>query len=391
MVALNLLVALAGTSGSTVDAATPWRPAQAPLTTPWTAHVTAHNAWPEHPRPMMVRNEQSWQSLNGLWEIDYEASPDALDKPAPRATLPHQILVPFPLESALGGLRVQAPNYTTIYRRVFPSILPQCGMGSMRLLHFEKVDWNTTVWVNGTKVCSHTGGYDPFSCPLPTATTGGDAVAPVEIAVGVVDYTEKNPNHWQPEGKQVRSAFTEPSGMMYTGSSGIWDSVWAECVSAVGFVASTNFQSQLHNGVSSPDPSRSSSVAVEVLLGGADAGNATICLEIFDGDAPFRCQHQTCCLTSHQRKASPYVGILSVDMPSDAKLWSPDAPFLYNATVTLFSGGTMDPRDGTYLGGGAIVDAVHTYFGHRTVSTGMVDGVPRVLLNGKPCVLAVLK
>lgn len=228
MEALKLWAIVGGTSTTiaAVGAATPWRPAQAPLTTPWTAQVTAENAWPEHPRPMMTRDEQSWQSLNGIWEIDYEASPDALDQPAPRTTLPHQILVPFPLESALGGLRVQAPNYTTIYRRVFPSILPQCGTGSRRLLHFEKVDWNTTVWVNGAKVCSHTGGYDPFTCPLPSASTSDEEAAgapPVEIVVGVVDYTEKNPNHWQPEGKQVRSAFTQPSGMMYTGSSGIWD------------------------------------------------------------------------------------------------------------------------------------------------------------------------
>jgi hypothetical protein len=182
MLALPLLLAVAiadrvaaAAAAAPAPAPAPWQPAQAPLTTPWTAQVTADNAWPEHPRPMMTRDEQSWQSLNGLWEIDYEATPDALDRPAPRATLPHQILVPFPLESALGGLRVQAPNYTTIYRRVFPSVLPQCGAGSRRLLHFEKVDWNTTVWVNGEKVCNHTGGYDPFTCPLPATASPTDA------------------------------------------------------------------------------------------------------------------------------------------------------------------------------------------------------------------------
>ena len=31
-------------------------------------------------------------------------------------------------------------------------------------------------------------------------------------------------------------------------------------------------------------------------------------------------------------------------------------------------------RAGAYLGGGTVVDVVHTYFGHRTISTGMVDG-----------------
>eukprot|EP01046_Picozoa_sp_COSAG06_P088526 COSAG06_NODE_34939_length_467_cov_0.671196_1_plen_84_part_10 len=84
MLALPLLLAIAiGDRAAAAAAAAPppppWQPAQAPLTTPWTAQVTADNVWPEHPRPMMTRDEQSWQSLNGLWEIDYEATPDALD------------------------------------------------------------------------------------------------------------------------------------------------------------------------------------------------------------------------------------------------------------------------------------------------------------------------
>lgn len=331
----------------------PWRPAEAPLTTPWTASVVAERARPEHPRPMMTRADGAWQSLNGLWEIDYLATPDALDGPAPRDALPHQILVPFPLESALGGLRVQAPNFTTIYRRVFPSILPQCGAGMQRLLHFEKVDWNTTVWVNGARVCGHTGGYDPFTCLLPA--TSSDAA--VEIAVGVVDYTEKNPRHWQPEGKQVRSAFTQPSGMMYTGSSGIWDTVWAECVHGDAFVASTNIQSQLNNSASS--------VHVEVELGGSQASKVTVCLSVFDGAKPLTPPAGTC------RPASSSSVIIATHMPADAKLWSPDHPFLYNATITL-------------LVEGKAVDTVHTYFGHRTISTGLVDGRWRVFLNNKP-------
>ena len=111
---------------------------------------------------------------------------------------------------------------TKNHRRVFPgggedgAVLPACT--GQRLLHFEKVDWNSTVWVNGERVCSHVGGYDHFTCPMP-AFSGPAAARPLsqqlELVVGVVDYTELNPHHWQPEGKQVRSAFTQPSGMMY--------------------------------------------------------------------------------------------------------------------------------------------------------------------------------
>ena len=172
------LDATTATAQPPTQPAQPWQPAAAPLTTPWTADVTADHARPEHPRPMLTRNASAWESLNGLWEIDYEATPDALDKPPPRSTLPHQILVPFPLESSLGGLRVQAPNFTTVYRRVFSAgILPSCGVGMQRLLHFEKVDWNTTVWIDGKHACNHTGGYDPFTCLLPPVTAGDDAAA----------------------------------------------------------------------------------------------------------------------------------------------------------------------------------------------------------------------
>ena len=78
-----------------------------------------------------------------------------------------------------------------------------------------------------------------------------------------------------------------------------------------------------------------------------------------------------------------YSAVLSMDMPADAKLWSPDSPFLYTADITVLTGGRIS-SDGKYLGGGTVIDTVHTYFGHRTISTGMVDGVPRVLLNEKP-------
>lgn len=47
------------------------------------------------------------------------------------------------------------------------------------------------------------------------------------------------------------------------------------------------------------------------------------------------------------------------------ELWSPDSPKLYNVTVTLGE------------------DEVSSYTGFRTISTGVVDGVQRPLLNGE--------
>jgi len=63
-------------------------------------------------------------------------------------TLPEEILVPFPVESPLSGIRKLPPSFTMWYRRMLPAA-HECGNDRSTLLHFEAVDWNTTVFVNG--------------------------------------------------------------------------------------------------------------------------------------------------------------------------------------------------------------------------------------------------
>jgi hypothetical protein len=43
-----------------------WKPAAAPLMTPWAKDVSPKKVWSEYPRPQMVRPH--WVNLNGLWE-----------------------------------------------------------------------------------------------------------------------------------------------------------------------------------------------------------------------------------------------------------------------------------------------------------------------------------
>jgi beta-galactosidase/beta-glucuronidase len=57
---------------------------------------------------------------------------------------------------------------------------------------------------------------------------------------------------------------------------------------------------------------------------------------------------------------------------ADMKLWSPDHPFLYDLTVTLYKNGKK-------------TDEVKSYFGMRKVSMGKDDkGITRLFLNDKP-------
>ncbi len=188
-----------------------WKPAPAPLMTPWAKDVTPDNVWPEYPRPQMVRSQ--WQNLNGLW--DYAICPKEQEKPS---AWDGKILVPFCVESALSGVgKAVQPTERLWYRRTFEK--PKVAADQRVLLHFGAVDWETTVWVNGQEVGRHTGGYDPFTFDITSALRDGEN----EIVLAVWDPTDTG---WQPRGKQVLN----PKGIWYTAVTGIWQTVWLEVV-----------------------------------------------------------------------------------------------------------------------------------------------------------------
>ena len=96
------------------------------------------------------------------------------------------------------------------------------GDGKRVLLHFGAVDWEATVWLNGKELGQHRGGYDGFTFDITDALTP-DATQQLVVAVW-------NPidTGTQPRGKQV----SHPGGIMYTPSTGIWQTVWLEPVPA---------------------------------------------------------------------------------------------------------------------------------------------------------------
>ena len=153
-----LSLALLGCLAAT---ATPLAAAQeSRLMTRWGAELDPAQVHPEHPRPQLRRPD--WLSLNGEWQ--YAIQP-ALE-PQPESWQ-GQILVPFPVESALSGVqrRVQ-PEQVLWYRRSFE--VPQEWNGRALLLHFGAVDWQATVSVAGRPVGRHRGG----SAPFPLGVTG---------------------------------------------------------------------------------------------------------------------------------------------------------------------------------------------------------------------------
>jgi beta-galactosidase/beta-glucuronidase len=291
-----------------------WQPAAGPLKTRWAKDVTPDNVLPEYPRPQMVRKD--WLNLNGLWDIKLGDGTES------------KILVPFAIESALSGVMKHVDRVT--YRRSFE--IPKGWSGQQVLLHFGAVDWESKVTLNGKELGVHRGGYDAFSYNITDALKGEGAQ---EITVEVFDPTDLG---GQPRGKQK----LKPGSIMYTATTGIWQTVWLEPVPPA-HIESLRIVPDVDDGCLRLTVVGSGSVEAVASEDGKDIAQVT-------GQAGSELK-------------------LSIPNP---KLWSPDSPHLYDLRVALKSG------DKT-------VDAVTSYFGMRKIALGKDDkGVTRMMLNGKP-------
>jgi hypothetical protein len=168
-----------------------WALVKGKIVTPWAEKVMPANPLPEYPRPQMVRN--SWMNLNGLWQ--YALLPKSAEK-IPTAYAGN-ILVPFAVESALSGVGKTVGKDSVLWYERSVSIPASFQKGTV-LLHFGAVDWQCDVFVNGKKVGTHQGGYDPFSFDISSALEKSGSQ---KIAVRVWDPTDEGP---QPRGKQVK-------------------------------------------------------------------------------------------------------------------------------------------------------------------------------------------
>ena len=203
---------------SPVDAQTSeptYQKKEPPIKTPWTDEVGPDNALPDYPRPQMTRDR--WQNLNGVWQFAARQEGDA---PPFGENLSERVLVPYPIESALSGIKRHEDRM--FYRRTFT--VPgdwKVGKHQRLILNFGAVDYLAVVYVNGQRVGNHRGGYDGFSFDITDALKKKGSQ---EIVIGVTDQTDQS-------GQAVGKQASRPSGIFYTPSSGIWRTVWMEPVS----------------------------------------------------------------------------------------------------------------------------------------------------------------
>ena len=313
--------------GCTSNSIHPWNLVQNHLVSKWSKDVNPENPWPEYPRPQMERD--TWLSLNGLW--DYTILSDSKEVMIEKG----QILVPYPIESALSGVgkRVNI-NEQLIYSRSIQ--IPEDWNEKRILIHFEAVDWKCQVSIDNKDIGSHTGGYDPFSFDITAFVIPGKKH---EIKVVVLDPTSDG---YQPRGKQVN----EPRGIWYTPSTGIWQSVWLEPV-AKSYICDLKITPDVDLQRVIIEPQVFSTEKEDKIKIEIKDGTNTVFEGQFEINKPIK---------------------VNIENP---KLWAPETPHLYNLELSL-------------LRNEVVIDEVKSYFGMRKISLVKDEnGYNRLALNNE--------
>ncbi|MCF2496947.1 glycoside hydrolase family 2 protein [Dyadobacter chenhuakuii] len=307
-----------------------WKYVEGKIVSPWAEKVNAANVHPEYPRPQMVR--QNWVNINGLWNFSIVPKQSSETKPA---AFDGQILVPFAVESALSGVGKTVGKDSVLWYQRNIDFAPKLKDQRV-LLHFGAVDWKCDVFVNGKPAGSHQGGYDPFSFDITDLLVKKKQQ---DISVRVWDPSSDGP---QPRGKQIKN----PHAIWYTPVTGIWQTVWLETVPTTHIA---DFKQV-------PDIDKQTLTVTTTLK---NAGTTDkIRIVALDGSNK----------VAEQEIASGENAVLNI---ANAKLWSPENPFLYDLVITVTRNGK-------------VVDEVKSYFAMRKISMQLdANGIQRMALNNK--------
>ena len=272
--------------------------------------------FPEHPRPQAER--EAWTNLNGTWHLK-KLSADG------KELFNGKILVPFSPETLNSGIEegfVLGEDESLVYERTFS--LSSDRLAGKILLHFDAVDSQCSVFVNGKEVGKHRCGFTAFQFDVTPFVCEGDNT----LTVTVQDAPLKTGGA---RGKQSDN----PSTIWYTPQSGIWQTVWLEFMPKIS-IDNLRITPSLENGCVTVSFDCEEEVTVTLL----------------DGETVLATQKDG--------------GMVAFNY--NFELWSPENPKLYNLLLTNSSG-----------------DKIKSYFGYRSFSI-VTDkqGKKRFGLNGKP-------
>ncbi|MGC4069052.1 MAG: hypothetical protein QM784_31295 [Polyangiaceae bacterium] len=170
-----------------------------------------------YPRPQLRR--ENWQSLNGMWDFEIDVS-GLLLQPN-EVPFSKRILVPFSPEAPLSGIGDTGLYKACWYRRTV-AVPDDLGEDERLILHFGAVDYEATVFIDGSPAYAHEGGYTPFGVDIT------DRVRASKEFTLVVRAQDDPSDLAKPRGKQDWQR--NPHSIWYPRTTGIWQTVWLERV-----------------------------------------------------------------------------------------------------------------------------------------------------------------
>ncbi|CAF0837051.1 unnamed protein product [Adineta steineri] len=341
------------------------------FSTQWTEKVLSESIpLNEYPRPHLKR--KLWLNLNGIWSFTITSINETFPK-----IYDQFIRVPFPVESYLSGIQKRIDSTMFLwYKRKFNIQHLHINEQYRIILHFDKVDYETIVYINNRLIgLKHLGGYEPFSYDI---TSYLNHTHDNEIIVRVWDPT----NQWyQARGKQMLD-IDEPKSILYTPCSGIWGTVWLERVPNV-YINRLQFKTKisskqihfiyridlflptLHSKYELIDLKKTKqrllNVPYDEILNKSEA-NYEYKLEIIISKQNF--EHLITLTTNKSNQDNEFIFPLS-----DINLWSPENPYLYNIRIHLYKSYTF-------------IEEISSYIGFRQISLCL--NPKNICLNNKP-------
>lgn len=300
---------------------------------------------PEYPRPQFERG--NWLNLNGEWNFSFDDSDQGLKSEwFLNPNFEEKIIVPYTYQSKLSGINKREFHDIVWYSKEF--ILSEEMKGKRTILHFGAVDYRADVWINGNHCVAHEGGHVPFSLEITQHVNRQVNL----IVVRVQDFPKdlslpRGKQFWKPESESI----------FYTGTTGIWQTVWLEALSET-FIEKIWITPDLDQRCATIEyeingPCRNLILESDVRLSGRIASKSR--LNILSNRGKFIVTLESLFLNADEI------------VWYDQIVWSPKNPVLFDVNLKLYQEECS-------------LDEVKSYFGLRKVS--IQNG--KFMLNNKP-------
>lgn len=280
-----------------------------------------------YPRPQFVRD--SFFSLNGAWNFKFDPEDRGKNLGWQNGFEDQKITVPFSYESEASGIGRKDACSVVWYSRNESFPLRE---GKRILLNFEGADYRTELWINGTYIGAHEGGYTRFTFDITSALRDQNNT--------IVCRIEDTESTIQPRGKQRWLKWNYDC--WYTQTTGIWKDVWAEEVDETHITRL--YLTPLYD-------ENALELSFELNRSGGQENLELETIITFEDFIIYSGKDKVIKDTSSKK-----ISLISDEIKWKVRYWCPKSPHLYDVCVRL-------------LNNGQVIDEVGSYFGLRKIST----------------------